>query len=80
MKMIQYILSITLLTIPLSLWADGTTTNPTDTKQKLLQAEKVQLPFIKNVGQIKDSKIKFYTQTFKGTVFITDSGEFIYAI
>ena len=41
---------------------------------------RVQVPFVKNEGQIKSDDIKFYVQTFNGTVFITEKGELLYTI
>ncbi len=37
----------------------------------------LQIPFIENKGQI-DEKVRFYVNTFAGTVFITDKGEIVY--
>lgn len=34
----------------------------------------LQIPFIKNEGQVKDSRVKFYAKTFAGTAFVTDQG------
>ncbi|MCX5887156.1 MAG: SBBP repeat-containing protein [Proteobacteria bacterium] len=34
----------------------------------------LQIPFIKNESQIKDSKVRYYANTFAGTVFVTDDG------
>ena len=34
----------------------------------------LQIPFIKNESQIKDSSVKYYANTLQGTVFITDAG------
>ena len=40
----------------------------------------VQMPFIENQGQIKDKSVRFYANTFAGTVFITDKGEIVYSL
>ncbi|MCP4547497.1 MAG: T9SS type A sorting domain-containing protein [bacterium] len=37
------------------------------------------IPFIQNVGQV-DSEVRFYAQTFSGTVFVTDQNEIVYAL
>jgi PKD repeat protein len=37
----------------------------------------LQIPFITNQGQIHES-VKFYAQTFGGTVFVTENGEIVY--
>ncbi|MEK7310202.1 MAG: CFI-box-CTERM domain-containing protein [Planctomycetota bacterium] len=41
---------------------------------------RVQVPFIKNEGQIKSDDVKFYVQTFNGAVYVTGKGELIYTI
>jgi hypothetical protein len=38
----------------------------------------LQVPFIENQGQIKDKSVRFYANTFSGTVFVTDRGELVY--
>lgn len=40
--------------------------------------QKLQIPFITNAGQT-DDRVKFYTYTFGGSVFITDEGEIVYS-
>ncbi|MFH1231313.1 MAG: CFI-box-CTERM domain-containing protein [Planctomycetota bacterium] len=40
----------------------------------------LQIPFIKNEGQVKSQEVKFYTKTLVGNVFITDKGELIYNV
>lgn len=39
----------------------------------------LNMPFILNEGQ-SDERVKFYADTFSGTVFVTKSGEIIYSI
>lgn len=41
---------------------------------------RIQVPFIKNEGQIKSDDVKFYVQTFNGTVYVTGKGELLYTI
>ena len=41
---------------------------------------KIRMPFIENQGQIKDASVKYYANTFAGTVFITDRGEITYSL
>ena len=41
--------------------------------------KKLQIPFIANKGQI-DKKVKFYANTFGGTVFVTKDGEIVYSL
>src|SRR3990167_7528418 len=53
--------------------------------QQLKKAEviqktaKLQMPFIANNGQM-DERVKFYANTFGGTVFVTEDGEIVYAL
>lgn len=49
-------------------------------KDEIMQkAQKFHVPFIANSGQI-DDKVKFYANTFCGTVFVTQEGEIIYSL
>lgn len=41
-------------------------------------SEGLQIPFIKNEGQLEADAVKFYTKTFNGTVFVTENGELVY--
>jgi len=41
---------------------------------------KICIPFIENQGQIKDASVKFYANTFAGTVFLTEKGEVVYSL
>jgi len=40
----------------------------------------LQIPFIKNESQIKDKSVKYYANTFAGTIFVTDKGEIVYSL
>jgi hypothetical protein len=44
------------------------------------EASSLQVPFIKNEGQITADDVRFYTKLFNGTVFITDKGDLVYSI
>ncbi|MEW6027296.1 MAG: SBBP repeat-containing protein [Planctomycetota bacterium] len=44
------------------------------------EASSLQIPFIRNEGQIKSDEVKFYTKLFNGMVFVTDKGELVYHI
>ncbi len=49
-------------------------------KAEIVQkVKKLQIPFIANKGQI-DKKVKFYANTFGGTVFVTKDGEIVYSL
>jgi len=49
-------------------------------KSELIQkTKKIQMPFIANNGQA-DEKVKFYANTFGGTVFVTKDGEIVYSL
>jgi len=49
-------------------------------KDQMESLSRIQMPFIKNEGQIKSEEVKFYVQTFNGTVFITDKGGLVYTV
>ncbi|MFH0888838.1 MAG: CFI-box-CTERM domain-containing protein [Planctomycetota bacterium] len=51
-----------------------------NTSEEMKNISSLQIPFIKNEGQIKSQEIKFYTKTLIGNVFITDKGELIYNV
>ena len=40
----------------------------------------LQIPFMENHGQIKDKSVRFYVNTFAGTVFVTEKGEVVYSL
>ncbi|MBI5796921.1 MAG: hypothetical protein HZA47_11525 [Planctomycetes bacterium] len=43
------------------------------------KTKKLQIPFIANNGQV-DKQVKFYANTFGGTVFVTKDGEIVYSL
>ena len=43
------------------------------------KVQKLQLPFIANEGQA-DERVKFYANTFGGTVYVTRGGEIVYSL
>jgi len=43
------------------------------------KTKKLQIPFIANNGQV-DKQVKYYANTFGGTVFVTKEGEIVYAL
>ncbi|MFO0795293.1 MAG: hypothetical protein U0586_14680 [Candidatus Brocadiaceae bacterium] len=43
------------------------------------KTQSLQLPFIANEGQA-DEQMKFYANTFGGTVFVTNEGEIVYSL
>lgn len=50
------------------------------TKAEVIQkTKKIQIPFIANMGQT-DKRVKFYANTFGGTVFVTKEGEIGYSL
>ena len=55
------------------------TIDPAKEKEIRSKIGVLQIPFIKNESQIKDSRVKYYANTFAGTVFITDD-EIVYAL
>ena len=40
---------------------------------------RIQIPFVENKGQVEDSNISFYANTFGGTVFVGKDGTLIYS-
>ena len=44
------------------------------------ETSSLQIPFIRNEGQIASNDVRFYTKLFNGTVFITDKGDLVYSI
>ncbi len=43
------------------------------------KTKKLQIPFLANNGQV-DEQVKFYANTFGGTVFVTKDGEIVYSL
>jgi hypothetical protein len=54
--------------------------SPADTHSLTSKISRVTLPFIENQGQVKNKSVRFYANTFAGTVFVTDEGEIVYSI
>ncbi|MBY9081477.1 S-layer homology domain-containing protein [Paenibacillus sp. CGMCC 1.18879] len=50
----------------------GNNVNLSSEQQEAL--DKLPIPFIKNVGQISNGQVEYYTDTFAGRVFISDNG------
>ena len=44
------------------------------------EANSIQIPFIENKGQLEDGSLKYYAQTFSGTVFVTEDGQIVYSL
>jgi hypothetical protein len=73
-------LSILFISIATTAFADvPRALNPSKEKEIRARMEVLQVPFIKNDSQIKDSRVKYYANTFAGTVFVTDD-EIVYAL
>ena len=53
--------------------------NPQSKAEVIQKTAKLQMPFIANNGQM-DKKVKFYANTFGGSVFVTKDGEIVYAL
>jgi len=53
--------------------------DPSKEKKMKTRILNLLIPFIKNISQIKDTKVKYYANTFAGTVFVTDD-EIIYGL
>lgn len=62
-------------------WKQGVQTDLTEAKTAEVSAKMgtMQIPFIANQGQM-DEQVAFYAKTFGGTVFVTRTGEIVYAL
>lgn len=74
------ILFFILLSFVFSLFAAVDAGSVTSKDAFRIKISGLQIPFIENQGQIKDKTVRFYADTFAGTVFITDQGEVVYDI
>jgi uncharacterized protein YcnI len=73
-------LSILFIFIATTAFADvPRTLNPSKEKEIKARMEVLQVPFIKNESQISDVRVKYYANTFAGTVFVRDS-EIVYGL
>ena len=54
--------------------------DPATEKRIRLGIGKLGIPFVVNEGQVRDTKVKFYANTFAGTVFVEDSGGITYEL
>jgi len=50
-----------------------------DKAEFVQKTKKLQIPFIDNNGQV-DKQVRFYANTFGGTVFVTKDGEIVYSL
>jgi hypothetical protein len=50
-----------------------------DKSEVSIRIQKLSIPFILNQGQV-DKRVKFYANTFGGTVFVTEKGEIVYSL
>ncbi|MDN3515835.1 MAG: SBBP repeat-containing protein [Candidatus Brocadia sp.] len=83
MKMRSYLV-VSLLFLLVVLYARnltaGQVTATQHSKTEIMQmTKKLHMPFISNTGQV-DERVKFYANTFGGTVFVTKGGEIGYSI
>ena len=53
--------------------------NPQSKAEVIQKTKKLQIPFISNEGQT-DERVKYYANTFGGTVFVTKDGEIVYSL
>jgi len=44
------------------------------------QVARTHLPFLENTGQVADNHVRFMARTFAGTVYVTASGDLLYAL
>ena len=53
--------------------------SPQSKAEVIQKTKKLQMPFIANNGQTNE-RVKFYANTFGGTVFVTKDGEIVYSL
>jgi hypothetical protein len=49
-------------------------------KEIIYRAAKLQIPFIRNDGQVENDNIGFYAKTFPGTFSVTKDGQIVYTL
>ena len=69
------LLAISLIT---SLFAEQGQPNKPSKPDVINKTKRLQIPFIANEGQINE-RVKFYANTFVGSVFVTKDGEIVYS-
>ena len=69
MKKVSFLAVLCILLFAIPSPSDATI-DPAKEKELRSKIAVLQIPFIKNESQIKDSKVKYYANTFAGTVFI----------
>jgi len=57
-----------------SMCGNGNITDDAEKKKILKQAYSLSVPFVENKGQIKSKDVRFYANTFGGTVFVEKNG------
>ena len=85
----SYLLAFVFVVVAVSLgplfpWGDGVSTREAiasapSNLETLSKVQKLSIPFIPNQGQT-DKRVKFYANTFGGSVFVTEKGEIIYSL
>ncbi len=80
MKNAVKVIGVLFLLIFLSSLAFAKTSGESDKNTVIKKVSGLLMPFIENQGQIKDKTVKFYANTFAGTVFVTDKGEIVYSL
>lgn len=81
MKSMCKIFVVTLLAMSFTqhLHAEKESVGKPSKSEVMQKTKKLQIPFIANDGQT-DEKVKYYANTFGGTVFITKDGEIVYLL
>lgn len=74
-----FITSSALADISKSLLLKSNSIDPTKEKEIKTRIGTLQIPFIKNESQISNNKVKYYANTFAGTIFVTDN-EIVYGL
>ena len=80
MKTRMVVLSVSVcVLLGISNKVSAATVNATERAEITANMATVQIPFIANTGQV-DEQVAFIAKTFGGTVFVTHTGELVYAL
>ncbi|NOZ69103.1 MAG: hypothetical protein GXP46_07635 [Deferribacteres bacterium] len=78
----MYVLGLTgillIMLAPVSAFAETQGSEAVSREALMKKVLGLQVPFIENRGQVRDGSVKFYANTFAGTVYVTDKGEMVY--
>ena len=77
--LLRIMLAVTVVLFPATVFGHKMPDNAQ--KGKILkQAYSMQVPFIENMGQVKNKEVRFYADTFGGTIFVEKTGCLTYSL